>query len=555
MTRVAAVQLAAGTDVAVNLATCLRLIDDAAAHAPDLVVLPEFCNHLSWYADRDHAHRMACRIGDRFLTAIAERAARHRMYTKIGVTLAREDGRTTGTGLLFGPDGALLGQSDKQILMGAENDHLDPGDSDSEVVDTPLGRIGLYACMEGVICEVTRSLAIRGAQLLLNSLNSFATDEASLHIPVRAAENKVWVVAANKVGPLLPDEELPSIAARLGVPPDRLHGAGESQIVAPDGTTVARAPARGEAVVVADIDIGLADDKRRPDGTDVLAARRPRLYAPMLDISPRRAPAGAPTLPVAAALADVGLIGDIARSGAALIVLPALTGTASAERPSATVSVPEVAAALRGTTAHVVVSLRDGDAHVGVLVNAEGVAGYQRQLHRTERHPWLSDLGDALEIFDMPWGRLALVVGDDALFPETFRLAAVGDADVVAVPHALGEPWETRLGLPERAAENRLNIVAAAVDSTGALAGSIYALSADFTLWTAWSGPFTGVISAPQVTSAPPGANRVQADIRPAQAVNRAVSRGTDLVAGRPAAAVSALLREPATATTEPELP
>ncbi|PSR58798.1 MULTISPECIES: carbon-nitrogen hydrolase family protein [Nocardia] len=555
MTRVAAVQLAAGSDVAVNLATCLRLIDDAAAHAPDLVVLPEFCNHLSWYADRDHAHRMACRIGDRFLGAIAERAARHRMYVKIGVTLAREDGRTTGTSLLFGPDGALLGQSDKQILMGAENDHLDPGDSDSEIVDTPLGRIGLYACMEGVICEVTRSLAVRGAQLLLNSLNSFATDEASLHIPVRAAENKVWVVAANKVGPLLPEDELPSIAAGLGVPPDRLHGAGESQIVAPDGTTVARAPARGEAVIVADIDIGLADDKRRPDGTDVLAARRPRLYAPLLDISPRRAPAGAQTIPAAAALADPGLIGDIAHSGAALIVLPALTGTASAEPAPATVSIPEVAAALRGTAAHVVLSLRDGDAHVGVLVNAEGVVGYQRQLHRTERHPWLSDLGDALEIFDMSWGRMALVVGDDALFPETFRLAAVRDADVVAVPHALGEPWETRLGLPERAAENRLNIVAAAVDSTGALAGSIYALSPDFTLWTAWSGPFTGVISTPQVTSAPPGADRVQADIRPAQAVNRAVSRGTDLVAGRPAAAVSALLREPATATTEPELP
>ncbi|WP_062998316.1 carbon-nitrogen hydrolase family protein [Nocardia mikamii] len=563
MTRVAAVQLAAGTDVAVNLATCLRLIDDAAAHAPDLVVLPEFCNHLSWYADRDHAHRMACRIGDRFLSAIAERAARHRMYVKIGVTLARDDGRTTGTGLLFGPDGALLAQSDKQILMGAENDHLDPGDSDSEIVDTPLGRIGLYACMEGVICEVTRSLAVRGAQLLLNSLNSFAVDEASLHIPVRAAENKVWVVAANKVGPLLPDDELPSIASRLGVPPDRLHGAGESQIVAPDGTTVARAPVHGEAVVVADIDIGLADDKRRPDGTDVLAARRPRLYAPMLDISHRRAPAGAPTLPVAAALADLGLIADTARSGAAVIVLPALTGRGdaapgtalAAESPSATVSIPEVAAALRGTTAHVVVSLRDGDAHAGVLVNAEGVVGCQRQLHRTERHSWLSDLGSALEIFEMPWGRLALVVGDDALFPETFRLAAVRDADVVAVPHVLGEPWETRLGLPERAAENRLNIVAAAEDSTGALAGSIYALSADFTLWTSWSGPFTGVISVPQVTSAPAGANRVQADIRPAQAVNRAVSRGTDLVAGRPAAAVSALLREPATATTEPELP
>ncbi len=549
MTRFAAAQLAAGTDVAVNLATCLRVIDDAAAGGAELVVLPEFCNHLSWYADRAHAHEMACRPGDRFLTAIADRAARHRMYVKIGVTLARPDGRTTGTGLLFGPDGALLGESDKQILMGAENDHLDVGDTDSEIIDTPLGRIGMYACMEGVICEVTRSLAVRGAQVLLNSLNSFAGDEASLHVPVRAAENGVWVVAANKVGPLLPADLLPDIAVRLGVPPDRLHGAGESQIVAPDGTVVTRAPVRGEAVIVADIDITRAD--HRP-----LSERRPSIYTPLLAAATRRAPAGAAVLPVAATVADPALIADTARSGAELIVLPALSGHTGTHPGvgTGTISVAEVAAALRGTAAHVVLSVRDGARHTGLLIGAGGIAGRQPQLHRTARHPWLTTPGAELEIFELPWGRLALVVGDDALFPETFRLAAVADTDVVAVPHALGAPWLAELGLPERAAENRVNIVAAATDPAGALAAAVYALSPDFTLWTAWSRPFTGRISHPEITTAPSGATRVCAEVRPAQAVNRAVSLGTDLLAGRPPASLAALTRETDTATTEPEL-
>ncbi|AYF76998.1 carbon-nitrogen hydrolase [Nocardia yunnanensis] len=548
MTRVAAAQLAAGTDVAVNLETCLRLIDAAADAEAELVVLPEFCNHLSWYTDRSHARRMACRIGDPFLRAIAGRAARHRMHVKIGVTLARDDGRTTGTSLLFGPDGTLLGESDKQILMGAENDHLDCGDTDSEIVETALGRIGMYACMEGVVCEVPRSLAVRGAQLLLNSLNSFATDEASLHIPVRAAENKVWVVAANKVGPLLPEQLLPDIAARLGVPAERLRGAGESQIVAPDGTTVARAPADGEAIVVADIDIDRADDKRRPDGTDLLAARRPRLYSPLAEITPRRSGPGAPTLSVAAVRPDPALIAETAGAGAQLIVLPETTG-------AATPTIDAVVAALHDTTAHAVLTRREGAALVGVLVNAAGVVGRQPALHPTHRHPWLTEPGTALEIFELPWGRLALVVGDDAVFPETFRLAAIADADVVAVSRTRGEAWETRLGLPERAAENRLNVVAAALDPTGALDAAVYALSPDFTLWTPWQGPFTGVISHPEITTAPAGASHVSALVRPAQAVERAVSRGTDLVAGRPRAATVALIREPAIVTTEPEQP
>ncbi|MFF3228384.1 nitrilase-related carbon-nitrogen hydrolase [Nocardia suismassiliense] len=535
MTRVAAAQLAAGTDVAVNLDACLRMIDQAAGAAAELVVLPEFCNHLSWYDDRAHARRMACTLGDTFLTAVAERARRHRCYVKIGVTLARADGRTTGTGLLFGPDGALLGESDKQILMGAENDCLDAGTAESPVIATPLGRIGMYACMEGVINEVARSLALRGAQLLLNSLNSFAIDEASLHIPVRAAENKVWVVAANKVGPLLPAEQLPQIAARLGVPPDRLHGAGESQIVGPDGRPVAMAPVTGEAIVVADIDVPLADDKRRPDGTDILAARRPELYAPLTSAPlGRRAPAGSPTLSAALAIADPGLVAELAADGVDLIVLPEL----------AAVPVPEVVRALRGTTAHAVLSVRTGGAHHGVLVDADGVVGCQPQLHPTNRHPWLTRQGSALAVFQLPWGRLALVVGDDALFPESFRLAAIQDVDVVAVPHSPAEPWELPLGLAERAAENRMNIVAAGSDEHGGLVGAIYALSPDFTLWTAWSGPFTGVISHPIVTEAPPGAQSVRATIRPAQAVNRAVSRGTDLVDGRPQHPIDAMTTE-----------
>ena len=426
MSRVAAAQFAAGTDAAVNLLACLRAIDAAAEAGAELVVLPEFCNHLSWYADRTHARREARRLGDDFLTAVAGRAARHRVYVKIGVSLARTDGRTTATSLLYGPDGDLLAESDKQVLMGAENDYFDAGSSDSAVVDTPLGRLGMYACMEGVINEVTRSLAVRGAQILLNSLNSFAVDEASLHVPVRAAENKCWVVAANKVGPLLPAEHLPEIAAKLGVPADRLHGAGESQIVAPDGTVVAIAPPTGEAIVVADIDPARADDKRRPDGTDLLAMRRPEIYGPLGDCGARTAPPGAETLPVAAVRPEPALIAEAARSGAGLIVLPEL----------APITVDAVSAALAGTDAYAVFSRRDGPAHHGLLVSADGGAGRQPQLHATARHPWLTELGDGLRLFDLPWGRLAVVVGDDALLPESFRLAVVADADVVAVPHS-----------------------------------------------------------------------------------------------------------------------
>ena len=57
--RVAAVQFAVTEDVEANLATCLRMTDRAVADGAQVVVLPEFCNHVSWYDDREHARRMA----------------------------------------------------------------------------------------------------------------------------------------------------------------------------------------------------------------------------------------------------------------------------------------------------------------------------------------------------------------------------------------------------------------------------------------------------------------------------------------------------------------
>lgn len=516
--RVAAAQIEAGQDVAENLAACLRVIDAAAEQRAQLVVLPEFCNHLSWYASRAQAHERATRPGDEFLTAIAERARRHGIWIKINLTHAHPDGTTGGTNFLFDPAGEIVGTCDKQTLMGAENDFLEPGATVGPVVDTPLGRLGMYACMEGVINEVARGLALRGAQVLLNSLNSFALDEADLHIPVRAAENKVWVIAANKVGPLLPRDELPAIAARLGVPPEWLHGAGESQIVAPDGTVVAKAPRTGEAVIVADIDPARADSKLRPDGTDIFASRRPSLYGP-IGAAPvgRQRPPGAPSLPVAV-LRDTTLIGDAVAKGAQLIVLPETPGVATAD----------VAAALAGSGAHVVTVI-DGE---GVVIGADGVAGRQPRIHG----------GPGTEVIpvDLDWGRLAVIAGDDALYPETFRLAALLDTDVVAVPYDAQEDWELALGLPERAAENRLNLVVATpLDQPAA----ILAMTPDFTLWTRWEGPFTGRISTPVRTDIPAGEAYGTGDVAPAQAANRQVSRNTDLVDGRPWRLVDALIR------------
>ncbi len=553
--RVAAVQLSATQDPDENLATCLRMIGQAADDGAQIVVLPEFCNHVSWYDGREHAFRMAQELDGPFVQGIAALARERAVWVMVNVTLRQPDGRVTGTNVLIDNQGAVVATSDKQVLMGSERDHLDGAMTPGPVVETPFGRVGMYSCMDGVINETPRGLALRGAQVLLNSLNSFALDEASLHIPVRAPENRVWVIAANKVGPLVPADRLGAVSQAVGVPEDRLHGAGESQVVAPDGTVVARGPLTGEAVVIADIEVERANDKRRPDGTDVFKARRPDAYGPLLDAPHGRVhPAGDPQVTVAVVqpAADgadaipeaADRVRDAVSRGAQLIVLPELfcfeggrvVASDDAEGRTAA-AIAALRNSLHGSASHVVVSLPDDGAHVGMVIGAAGIVHRQTQLHRSARHAsWVARLGDAatgIAVLELPWGRLAVVIGDDAIYPETFRLATLADAEVVAVPFSVQEPWELRTGLVERAGENRLNIVAAS-RPTPYGAGAVINLPKDFTLWAAWDKAFDGVISHPDVDLVAAEATTHLGEVSPAQAANRFVSKGTDLVDGRP---------------------
>ena len=548
MVRVAACQFAVGPDVEANLATVLRMVAQAAEAGAELVVLPEFCNAPSWYADDDHAWEVALDLDGPFVKAVAGAAASYGLWLMLNATVRREPGRITDTNVLVDASGTVVATSDKQVLMGGERLHIAEGVEHSPVVETPFGPVGMYSCMDGVIFETPRMLAVRGARLLLNSLNSFALDEASLHIPVRAAENRVWVVAANKVGPLIPDGTREAVAAQLGIDPAWLTGAGESQVVAPDGTVVAIAPRHGEAVVVADVDVDLAADKRRPDGTDVMAARRPELYtalaAPPAGVTGRPGPdeVVVAVTPATGAQAAPAVAAAVA-GGARLVVLPelaqAVSGTCSGSEIAglaewADAWLDELAAA--AGSALVVTSVpraTDGGlAHVAVCVGS-GVRLEQLALHATARTPWVTVLGETVGVHDTAVGRLALVVGDDAIYPEVVRLAAIAEAEVVALPFTALEPWEVRTGLVERAAENRVNLVAAS-RVTPAGQGLVLAAHPDFTLWTAWERPFDGRISHPLVHVAERDGSTLVATIHPSAAANRSVSRGTDLVDGRP---------------------
>lgn len=558
--RIAAVQFEVTDDVDENLRACLRMIERAHEECdPDLIVLPEYCNHPPAYRSPEHCFEVAEPLDGDFLGAIAEKARDLGCMIQVNVTTRHRNNAVRNTNTMFGPDGGKMGESNKQFLIAGENFFMEKPDQPSEVMETPFGNVGMYSCMDGVSLEVTRSLALRGAQLLSNSLCSFAPDEDWLHLPVRAAENKVFVIAANKVGRLVPEGLLDAIAGDGDLQDVReMMGGGASQIVAPDGTVLAHAPVDGEAVVWADIDLNDAKTKRRPDGSDIFADRRPELYEPIVSQpQERKVIAGADRLDAAVWKGSdaenpldeaVEAVRSAIDTGVQILVLPELAflpdgevTEVSEDYERCAQGVDRVARLLAeersGSLVATSVIAVEGDDifHQGVVIGKDGVVLRQSTLHRCGRHPWVTAYGDELATLDTKMARIALVAGGDAAIPETFRLLALLDVEVVAVPTRILEPWESKTGFLERAAENRQSVVVA-TRPTEAGTGMIVTLEKDFTQGTtrADGQRRARTLSWPIAVHADRDAALMRATIYPSASANRLCFVATDLVAGRP---------------------
>lgn len=559
MVLVAALQFASTTIIEENLATCLRMIDKAGKSHVRLMVLPEFCNHLSWYDSQDHAYEVAVEENGHFLRAIAEKAREHQSYIVINCSMKRPDKKITVTSVMFNDIGEQIAIVDKQTLMGHENNYFERATDISPVIDTPVGKIGIYICRDGVTMETPRSLALRGAEVFCHSLNSFATDEASLHVPSRGIENKIFVISANKVGSLIPLDVLDLVSEKLSVTKEALYGAGGSQIIAPSGEVLAKAARSSEAIVIADIDISLSHDKERADGSHIFSNRRPSLYReicqkPQIE---NNLPPVAENMKVAVyqpiieasddsyfqmVMEDVRkTIKDAIHENLELLVLPELfcfktPHNLNCEKAieQSQIAIELIQEACADSSLHVCTSLIEiGNFHSGLLISSQGIVFRQHQLHHAVGYEWIT-LGDSIETIDMPWGRLAILVGHDSTYPELAKILAIRGVDVITISFDLKEKTEITHGIVGRSAENRVCIVAATrpKDFGGSL---IITQWKDFTIFTDWEErSFDGTINQPRVSYAPLTQKLTIGKIHPATSRIKLMSQKTDIIQGRP---------------------
>jgi len=255
--RVAAVQLAAGPfDVEAAVDVAVTAIH--AARGADVVVLPELAT--TRYDIKRQMHDVAPMPGDEQFERIASAAWGIGALVVVGFA-ERQDDATYNSVAVLERDGSLAGVRRKTHLFAEEMKVFAPG-SAIEPVPTSVGMLGVAVCFDMELPETMRTLAVRGAELLVVSTANMAPYAAyqDVYTRARAMENGLPLVLANWVG--------------RG---PRFEFVGRSRVVSQTGDVLADAGDDGPSTISADVLIRPIADI--DPSIDYLAVRRPELYS------------------------------------------------------------------------------------------------------------------------------------------------------------------------------------------------------------------------------------------------------------------------------------
>jgi len=249
--KIAAVQMCSGIDPEANARSMERLVREAVAQGAIYVQTPE----MTGAVQKDRAGLKAvlrAEDDDLIVRKAAELAGELGIHLHVGSTaIALSDGKVANRGFLFAPDGQRICSYDKIHMFDVDLDNgeswresavYSPGNV-AKVANLPFAKLGFTICYDVRFPELFKAEAQAGAQII-SVPAAFTRQTGEAHwetlLRARAIENGVYIIAA----------------AQAGVHQDGRETFGHSIIIDPWGRVVASAGGTGEAIVIAEADIG-----------------------------------------------------------------------------------------------------------------------------------------------------------------------------------------------------------------------------------------------------------------------------------------------------------
>lgn len=243
-----------------NYSHAIGLIKETVAKEnSDVVVLPETWS--TGYYPKDNLQSYCDKDGERIKATFSSLAKELNVNIVGGSVVTLKNGKVYNTSYVFDRNGNVVAEYDKTHLFTPMDEHKYFEFGKNLVTFTlDSHKCGIVICYDIRFCELIRTLALRGIDMLF--MVSQWPDKRVAHIrnltTARAIENQMFVACCNSCGKA-----------------DGTVFGGGSQIIDPWGVTLASADG-DENVINAECDFSIISDIRK--SINVFNDRKPELY-------------------------------------------------------------------------------------------------------------------------------------------------------------------------------------------------------------------------------------------------------------------------------------
>jgi len=261
---VAAVQIAPKLgDLEENIRKTCIFIENAVEQGAKLIVLPELSNSGYNFKNKQQALKCSEPIpGGPTVREWEKLAKRHSVWIVGGIN-ERYKEELYNSAVILGPKG-YVGKYRKLHLFATEKLLFKPGNIPLEVTKAGNFAFGVMICFDWAFPEVARVLTLEGAEIVCHPAN-LILPYGQKAMQIRSLENHIFTITANRIGK------------------ERdLTFTGQSQITDVKGNILAKGSKSKEEIVMAEINIELARNKKITPYNDLIKDRRPEYYSSLV---------------------------------------------------------------------------------------------------------------------------------------------------------------------------------------------------------------------------------------------------------------------------------
>ena len=432
-----------------NIDSLIKLCEEAAKNGAKLIVTPEMGTTGYCFLNREEISSLVESIPGPTTKKFYEIAKKFNCFIVVGLPEVDDETQLYyNSAVLIGPKG-IVGKHRKSHSYIAEPKWSAPG-QDHLVFDTEIGKIGILICMDIHFIETARLIALQEADIIIHISNWLGERTPGPYWISRAFENGCYLIEGNRWG-----------LERT------VQFSGGSCVINPDGS-IAAVIDKGDGLAYADIDIAWSR-KRQVLNEKIFDDRRPEMYLNLptdpylwnpldffglygMDPLPKGKESKASivqmntTNNVKQNLKEIFKHLKMAKNNSSeLIVFPELALTGHLNKNKSAISknsseILQLANYANENNIYICCGFAEKEKkefyNSSILFGPEGILGIYRKIHlNNEDKKWASE-GNEWKYYDTKIGRIGLIIGYDAIFPESARCLGLYGCDLVLCPSA-----------------------------------------------------------------------------------------------------------------------